>query len=84
VGIVYALASIGILGFLVWAHHMFTIGMDIDTRSYFTRVTMLIAVPTGVKIFSWVSTIQGSKKLGGRDLSLIWVKGFLFLFSFSL
>jgi len=56
-------------------------GIDIDTRSYFTRVTMLIAVPTGVKIFSWVRTIQGSKKLRNRDLSLIWVKGFLFLFT---
>ena len=81
VGIVYALARIGILGFLVWAHHIFTMGMDIDTRSYFTRVTILIAVPTGVKIFSWVRTIQGSKKLRNRDLSLIWVKGFLFLFT---
>lgn len=60
---------------------MFTMGIDIDTRSYFTRVTMLIAVPTGVKIFSWVRTIQGSKKLRNRDLSLIWVKGFLFLFT---
>jgi len=81
VGMVYAIARIGVLGFLVWAHHMFTMGMDIDTRSYFTRVTILIAIPTGVKIFRWVRTIQGSKKLGNRDLSLIWVKGFLFLFT---
>lgn len=80
-GIVYAIARIGILGFLVWAHHIFTMGIDVDTRSYFTRVTMLIAIPTGIKIFRWVRTIQGSQKLLDRGLTLLWVKGFLVLFT---
>lgn len=80
-GIVYAIAGIGILGFLVWAHHMFTMGIDVDTRSYFTRVTILIAVPTGIKIFRWIRTLQGSKKILDNNVSLLWVKGFLIIFT---
>lgn len=77
----YAMLSIGLLGLIVWSHHMYVVGLDVDTRAYFNAATIVIAVPTGIKIFSWLASLFSSQMR--VNLSLFWSLAFVMLFAFG-
>lgn len=81
IGMVYSIMRIGLIGTVVWAHHIYGVGIDADSRAYFTAATIVIAIPTGIKVFTWLLTIRDTQ-VKVRPL-LSWVFGFLFIFSFG-
>jgi heme/copper-type cytochrome/quinol oxidase subunit 1 len=78
-GMVHAIVRIGVMGFFVWGHHIFVVGLDVDTRAYFTAATIIIAVPTGIKVFRWLARIYGGRVR--FDAMFCWVIGFIVIFS---